>query len=182
MNDILSTTNYVEWYLIKPIATDSIESKESVDIYDINLTEEYFLNVLSRLKNPEYKDFKFFQREYKEYTYDDLCCQAHTNDEVKVFKISNIKAIPDNNILKVESHRTKMTLLNFPSTKDIQQISYVKQLIFRVSNRIYINFKVSIDDLTKQKTYSVYVNYNHDGNVDTNMINDQLKSVLKVLL
>lgn len=165
-------TNYVEVFVGSSCDIDNQ--------YQIGLDENTFYALLQKM---HHKNYKFFQRVFKEYIYNDMVCQCHTNDEVKVFRLVPLNVLCPNKgtFVQVCYQRTKLTLLNFPSTRSIHQIHYVKQLIFRVLNRIYINFRVSVDDTTRQKTYQIFINYNHEENLEMSPVLKTLDELLMFL-
>lgn len=164
--------NYVELFFIK-----STSDKKDLKIHRTDLTSDIFFDFLKKMKKTNYK---FFQKEYKEYIYKDIICQIYLNDETKVYKKNVLKVFQNNSsMISIYSDRIKQTLLNFPSTINLQQTSYVKKLIFRVNNRIYINFQITLDVESDVKSYEVYINYNHEENVDTQLINKTLAEVVK---
>lgn len=156
-----------------------MSDNDEFEIIDIGLSSEQFYKMLGNMKTSE---FKFFQKEYKEYTHKDITCQSYVNDETKVFKRKHLSLQKYDEYVLFKSMRQKLTLLNFPSTKNLQQVMYVKKLIFRVSNRIYINFQISIDMNQQQKCYAVYINYNHEENVDVQLVNKSLGDIITILL
>lgn len=175
-------TNYVEIYITSN--TNCLLDGRLV-VHDVNLDKENFYQVLTNMKM--YKnDVKVFQKEYKEYVISDVVSQVYPqNDEVKVYKkkcfsIETINKYP--NTRMVCSNRNKLTLLNFPSTKNIQDSTYVKTLIFRISNRIFVNFCVTTKESAQEKfTYTVYINYNHEDSVDTTLVNTTLDELITTL-
>jgi hypothetical protein len=147
--------------------------------FQIGLSDRVFYDILKRMHQ---KNYKFFQRVFKEYIYNDMTCQCHTNDEVKVFRLIPLEVVTDPPAyINVYYQRTKLTLLNFPSTRSIHHVQYVKQLIFRVNNRIYINFKVSVDDQKQQKTYQIFVNYNHEENLEMSPVLQTIQELLQFM-
>lgn len=175
MMKLVPGANYYEIIVAdkKEILTDTIIK------FNVGLSEKNFYEIMSKIDG---KKYKYFQREYKEYFHKDLICQCFINDDVKVQRKTpiNIDENIDKNII-IAYNKNKLTLVNFPSTKNLHKISYVKKLIFRVSNRIYINFKISVDAQTKNKNYIIYINYNHDDNVDFNITSTNIKEILEML-
>lgn len=175
MMKLVPDANYYEIFISNKneVLTDTIMK------FNIGLSEKQFYDIMYKIDG---KKYKYFQREYKEYFHKDLICQCFTNDEVKVHRKNpiNIDDANEKNII-ICYNKDKLTLVNFPSTKNLHKINYVKKLIFRVSNRIYINFKISMDSETKSKTYVIYVNYNHDDNVDFNITSTNITEIFKIL-
>lgn len=144
------------------------------DYTQVGLHVDAFWHLLESMHKTNYK---YFQREYKEYILNDLTCQMFTNDDVKVYKNTVVGVDIHDDLFIAKYNRSKMTLLNFPSTTMIHNTSYVKQMIFRISNRIYLNFKIQIDR-NRTKTYTVFINYNHEDNVDLSLINKSIATLL----
>lgn len=176
-------TNCIEMYIASPINT--VQKNGNHTIYNTNLDPDIFFKMLASMKKYS-QDVKYFQKEYKEYIVNDIVCQVYPNDnETKVFKKKTNDVIYDekNHLVILASNKNKLTMLNFPSTKNIQQTSFSKSLIFRISNRVYLNFVISINEaLADQKTYNIYINYNHDANVDLTLVNTSITKILNVLL
>lgn len=175
-------TNYVEMYIVSPINT--IQKNENHTIYNTNLDPDIFFKILASMKKYS-QDVKYFQKEYKEYTVNDIVCQIYPSDnETKVFrkKPVNVEYNDKQHLLILSHNKNKLTMLNFPSTKNINQITYSKALIFRISNRIYLNFVISMNErLADKKTYNIYINYNHESNVDLSLINNAIKQILEII-
>ncbi len=176
-------TNYVEIYLVSPINT--IQKNDITTIYNTNLDPDIFFKILASMKKYAPQDIKYFQKEYKEYIVNDIVCQVYPSDnETKVFrkKPMNVDYNDKQHLLLLAFNKNKLTMLNFPSTKNINQTNYSKALIFRISNRIYLNFVISInEDMVDQKTYNIYINYNHDSNVDLPLINSSINKILEII-
>ena len=153
---------------------------EYFDVYDVDFSENEFLNIMSKLKQTSYK---YFQKEYKEYVHKELEAQ-YQEDGLKV--THNHMLACDENSLKsfalLYFNKQKLTPINFPSTTDFQKISYVRKLIFRINNRVYINFVTTYDPKNEKTTYSIYINYNHDDNVDINNMKKTINECINLLL
>lgn len=178
--------NYYEIFI-------TLGSKQLADdqVYDIDLSKEQFYKILSSIK-----DYKYFQKEYKEYIYSDIVYRIlnknsnnkNNNDLMKVFKQTPLKITNYDKFIVIGYNKNKLSILNFPSTTNIDQINYVKTLVFRITNRIYINFNITIDNKTRNKLYSIFINYNHDSNyksdtnIDINEINKTINDILSKLI
>jgi hypothetical protein len=158
---------------------DNIES--SVNYIEIILknisSEDIFYEKMSRLSNENYK---YFQKEYKQYISENMYYQNLNNEDVSVFK-SECKQVDEYpKYMIAYNTRTKLSLMNFASSIKINSISYVRKLIFRITNRIYINFEVK--KYNDNLSYLIYINYNHDTSVDIEVINKELYNILKLIL
>ena len=129
----------------------------------IGMDFKMFTSYLTRLRKTPYK---YLKKEYKEYVHEDITYENDCNNDIKVYsKYPILAKTLNDNILGILYTKTKLTILSFPSSLKINTINYVKKLSFRVNNRIYINFEIKLNSL-EEKTYAIYVNYNHDINVD----------------
>jgi hypothetical protein len=158
--------NYYEYVLF---------SSKQDNVYTYDLGPNKFMKALNLFDN-----HKHFERQYKEYTYGDMIYQNNDNQEIKVVKLIG-KTFEEINphIMKAGYIKTKMNIVNVSSTSDIDRIAYVKRLIMRITNRIYVNFEVADDSI--KKTYKVYINFNYDHQIDLNDSNKVLDDLINKL-
>ena len=164
-----SKFNYVEIYLFK---------EKTDQIYTIDYSESDFYNIMNKCKSTPYR---FFQKDYKEYVYKDLEAQYHHEDGIKVARSTLVHYDEKAKYVVLYFNRQKLTPMNFPSAIKFEKITYVRKLTFRVNNRIYINFVCSLDDETDLKTYSIYLNYNHEENVDMTSTKKTINECIQML-
>lgn len=168
-----SSCNYFEIYFTPGVKS---EKHNDLNVLDVSVSKQQFEEMMAGLVK---RDYKFFQKEYKEYNYGDVLVQNFNNTETRIIRLSTNLIRTNNKLVMIGYHKSKLTFLNVPSTTNIFDINYVKRLIFRITNRIFINFQCNMDEDGK-KTYVVYVNYNHESNIDPEGINDTLKKVLDI--
>jgi hypothetical protein len=170
-----SGSNYFEIF-ISPCTKRN--DSDIVQTYDVALTESEFVDLMRCVAraNP---DYKFFQKEYKEYVYGDIIVHNYKNTETRVFKYTPQCVTIDGKSLLMGFNRNKLTALNIPATKNIHDVNYVKKLIFRVTNRIFINFQTNLNQ-DGSKTYMVYINYNHDPQIDQEGIEKTMQEILSM--
>ena len=164
----MGSTNYFEYYFFV--------QKDSEEAFQTDIGEDNFKNVIAKLAS---KNWKYFQRDYKEYHYNDVVYQnPGKNEEVKVYRNINTQADYDSHkhILTLGFQRQKLSLVNVPSNKNYSSIVYVKQLIFRITSRIYVNAIVKKDE-NNNVFYEIFMNYNHDANVDKEVIDKQKQDI-----
>jgi len=130
-----------------------------------------------------YKNAKVFERQYKQFVHHNIFYNiVKATGEVTVYSLTPIcrlDVMNISNILPMCFEKKKLSILNFTSTMNYDNIIEISKTIFRISNRIYVNFEehTSCDGST---TYHAYVNYNHDKNVDWDTINQDLQKVIKI--
>ena len=148
----------------------------NADLY--SLGQSAFAKLLANMTATNYKSF---EKQYKEYIIDDIIVQNYNNQETKILRLTPKDIIDRITYRIIGYQKSKLTALNHPSTTYIYNTLYIKKLTFRISNRIYINFEIALDK-DEEKTYKVYINYNHDTNVDMSVITEQLKGLMHLFL
>ena len=172
-----SQSNYYEIFLNHDILRDSNPGMQE---FKVAMSEDKFKMMLSQMAQANILNtYKFFQKEYKEYIYSDVIVHNYKNLETRVIRCVPQIVLHNNKSLLMGYIKSKLTFLNVPSTINIYEINYVRKLIFRVSNRIFINFQTSISE-QGDKTYMVYINYNHDNNIDPERITNTLQKVFDI--
>lgn len=164
-------SNYFEYTLFK--------SQLSPTMWDTNIDIGVVTKILSNLVH---KGYKHFQKDYKEICYGDVLYENYSNEELKVYRLTPLRTeVREKHILACGFNRQKLSLVNVPSTANPDNITYVKQLIFRITNRIYINVvcKKNQDDSIH---HHIYVNYNHDSTVDPKIVDQQLGKIFSLLV
>ena len=175
---ILSNLEGVNSFEIYLVAKPEPDVPPEFQVYNIAIDDQKFSEIMQHVAKTNHK---YSQRDFKEFTHKDMQCLCYTNDEVKVYRTTPMHIQYSEPFLIIGSNKSKLTLLNFPSTTSIHQTVYVKQLVFRITSRIYLNFRSSIDESTRKKVNSIYINYNHDSNVDMKMINEILVELMRQL-
>lgn len=168
-----SSCNYFEIFLTPGIKA---EKHDGLHVLEVAVTKQQFEEMMSRLVK---RDYKYFQKEYKEYNYGEVLVQNYNNKETRILRLNNNIILKNQKMLMLGYQKSKLTFLNIPSTTNIFDINYVKRLIFRITNRVFINFQCNMDE-AGDKTYMIYLNYNHESNIDPEGINDTIKTVLDI--
>ena len=153
----------------------NLYSTPSSTFWNVDCGKDKFMSVFSRYIE---KNNKYSEKLYKEYVYGDVYYQNYNNDEIKVFRLTPITSSFSNNRLVINYSKQKLSLVNVPSSADYDNISYKRHVVFRISNRIFLNFLITKDS-SQKTTYRIYVNYNHDQNVDMTIVEKQLERIFK---
>jgi hypothetical protein len=143
-------------------------------------TFDTFTYILQKTKQT-YKYVKPFSKTFKQFVFNNITYNiTPKNGEVQVYSLNPISVMKKvDNCVAIGYHKKKLSILNFPSTTNYDDIRYITRTTFRISNRIFINF----DELTsssvecQEKTYHMYANYNHDTNVDWDTISTEISRV-----
>ena len=149
-------------YLEVVLATDNV--------YDI--PEERFEELLSKCRR-QYG--KCFQTDLKEYLYRDLRMIKKINDkneveETKVYQTSCVEVQDDpKNKYKVATfYKKKLSPVSFPSTMIYDDVIKKRRTVFRINNKIYINFDKELSFKHQDGTlrHKVFINFNNNKDTD----------------
>lgn len=145
------------------------------DVFDINIPENIFNKLFIEMKAFSHK---CFQKTYKTYRFEDLFYENSENKEVKIYKkrINNITTHP--NFLEIAFDKEKLPYHAFPCTASLHDEYWVKRASYRLHNRLFVNFELQKypDETLIRK---IFINYNHDSNVDTEHINAFLYPIVR---
>jgi hypothetical protein len=165
-----SESNYYELYY------SPLNSKDSNDEFPISIDSDVFYKIMRFFKH-----LKYYQNDYKQFTIGDITCQKYTNDQIKIYKQNFNFMYRRNQFVVIGSNKIKLSLLQYPSTNNIMDKEYIKKLIFRVTNRIFVNFEISLNE-GKEKVYMIYINYNHESKVDDSTVVEQVDKLIQSMV
>jgi L-rhamnose mutarotase len=156
--------------------------QDGENITDIH--DNIFFKMLNNMKNQGYS---VFQKHYKELVYRNMKYENNEKSQVKIYKTSVTKQDDLSNGIKVIVQiKEKLPYHVFPSTTMLHSVAYVSKVIMKVNNRIYVNFeKRRYENQDKASNVSfnkIYINYNHDDNVDIVNMEKVLNTCIKQLV
>ena len=164
MEDTTTSWNHVEFVL-----TD--ETSTNHDKVNVNLNKNQFYQVLESC-NIQQK--KFFVRTITRYLYNDLIYEICNQKDVKTYQKKAVSYERFPNLIKLKFKKEKLPYHMFPSTTNINEVQNVSSIVIRFHNNVYLNFEIIEFDTP---IYKIYVNYNHEENIDIDYINSILKEV-----
>ena len=177
-NAIANTdSNHFEFVVLEN-ATNVNDKNANFRMLPTSLSKEKFYNTMYKMMDT---NFKYFQKQYKEMVIGDTFYQNFKNEEISIFNINtNNVEVFQNKLMANSQTKYKLSILSLPSTLNIYAENYTKRLIFRVSNRVFVNFEngKNGDDVF----YKIYLNYNHEDTVELNSIQKTLEKVLNILI
>lgn len=179
-NAIANTdSNHFE-FVVLANSTDSNNNDKSngFRMLPTSISKEKFYNTMYKMMDT---NFKYFQKQYKEMVIGDTFYQNFKNEEISIFNINtNNVEVFQNRLMANSQAKYKLSILSLPSTLNVYAENYTKRLIFRVSNRVFVNFEngKNGDDVF----YKIYLNYNHDDTVELNSIQCTLEKILNILI
>jgi hypothetical protein len=166
--------NYVE-IIVKP-EMESMSVKPGTSLTSIPMSQ--FVRILDKIKMARY-----FKKHTKCYKYGNLTYSNAFNEDIKVTAMNTLHVDnTDKDIMVCYGKKEKQPYHMFPSSKSLDSCFYSKKLVFRFHNRVYLNFETvsyipRIED-EEHTLFKVYINYNHDTNVDIESIRQCVQSIL----
>lgn len=162
--------NYLEINILNDITT--LQN----NIININWNEEKFNKLIIKFIN-QYK-LRPFEKKFRICKHQDKSLILNINEnKYYVNKLLYINhSLNDNHIL-IKYKKENLPPINFPSTSNINDTYYLNKIIFKITNRIYINFELKKKFINDEEIIfrRVYINLNNDKkNVDNNNINKEL--------
>ena len=83
--------------------------------------------------------------------------------------------------IMIKYNKENIPPINFPSTNNIHDMYHINKIIFKITNRIYINFELKKKIVNEKSEIfrRIYINLNNDKkNLDNNDINDILHKTI----
>jgi hypothetical protein len=129
--------------------------------------------------------YKHFNKSFKSYCVGNLTLENANHEDIKVYskmalKSGTVKDAPDR-FMVLYNRKDKKPFHAFPSTTKIHAVFYTNRLTFRVSSRLFVNFDIQYHPEDDAIIRRVFVNYNHDINVDIDSFNMSIAPILKAL-
>jgi hypothetical protein len=148
--------------------------------YDIG--KSTFIQLLRAAKR---RKPKCFQKNSTRYLYDDLVYEvsvSQTGPEVKTYRRTSLEMVACNKgMSRLLYAKEKIPYYMFPSTMDICDIVTSSNVAFRIHNNVYLNFEVTKSDNSDEYFYKVFVNYNHEKDVDLTFVQTKIDEALGLL-
>ena len=156
-------------------------SHKGVNAYNTNISEGAFAMYMQTLAG---KNIKFYERNIKQYIKNDLHYETTLNhdgqQEIRVYTkqvLSCTRVTPK--LIKMVSMKHKCAVHAFPSSSDIHNIIHTKRLIFRISNRVFINFdSYSCACDCSGVSHKIFINVNKDAGSDTEFLDQEVERLI----
>lgn len=172
--------NTFEFHRINPEMSDVTQG-----ILRTGLSESDFDRCLVYAKGhlsgkPSYKTFKCYRIGSKV-----MENTGHSNEDVRIhaFHIVTAEVLSDTWVF-TSCIKHKLAYHTFPCTPQLHDMCHVERLIYRLHNRVFLNFEKQTPE--EQRTllppiFKIYINYNHDPSVELSSIVQSIKKGLQVL-
>ncbi len=162
--------NYIEITL-----QDDIEEENNIHIDD-----KVFFRVLNNFKK---RYPSSFQKHYKEYVFCNLFYENNEKNQIKIYRKQVMKyEKPISKLHITVYHKEKQAYHIFPCSTNLHSISYISKVIFKLNHRVFVNFEKKTYEKNQGTYNKIYLNYNHEANVDTNHIDSSISSAVNFLL
>ena len=175
----LTNTNYVEVSLF----CKEDKQDDEYSIFNNIVTEKLFYETMQKMNNIKYQIF--FQKQRTEYTYlnMDMIYDVQTmNYNVYSKSLNFFEYSKNNNFLINYIKKNSEPIYKFPSTDNINNIKDTTVLIFKITNRLYVNFEVAKVRNKENPEYRIYINYNHGKDGDIKLIENLTNNIIKNLV
>jgi hypothetical protein len=166
--------NYIEY--IAYIPDNGPDNGVNINI-PITLAEKW-VHVMRK------RGFKHFSKQFKTYVHNDMYMENTDHTDIKVYSLcmSGFSVIDctKTQMVKVEYIKDKQAFHAFPSTTSHDSIFYTKRLTFRVHNRLFVNFDTQFYPDDESTINKVFINYNHEVGMDSDVIQLTLDTILPI--
>lgn len=180
------SNNYFEFVLMNTTSPqddigDDVEHDTKIDqdmqTYNTSISKDTFYTLMYKMMDTNYK---YNHKQYRELVIGDVQYHNYKNEEISVFSVTtNSVDTIDKKFCLLSQQKNKLSILSLPSSLKTYNDNVVRKMIFRISNRVFVNFEHGMSGT--HKYYKVYVNYNHDCGVDINNAMDTIKKTLVML-
>jgi hypothetical protein len=155
--------NYLEIYF----NNTELKNNNEIKKFNLNLTEDKFKYILNKFI--EETQLKPFQKKFIIYYNQDKELHYLKNEKkFNVFQknLINLEILKNNsNNIFIKYDKKDLPIINFELTNKINNFTntiILNKLIFKLNNRIYINFEISIYKHNNSKfLYKIYFNFNN---------------------
>jgi hypothetical protein len=173
-----TVSNYFEIVVLETSNGIDKQNSKEFETFNTSLERDHFYSVMYKMMDSNYK---YHQKQYKELIIGDVCYHNFKNEEMSIYSSSTNDIVTINKALcGIAQTRSKLSILSLPSTFNVYTENIVRKLVFRISNRIFVNFE---HGMTKDKKYyKIFINYNHEKDVDTSNVITTIKKVVDILV
>jgi hypothetical protein len=168
--------NLIEIYIIN---TDKADKGKNNNIIDVSISTKSNLEsfVDNYYKKSRVEKYKSYTHKERVYTYELSNDNQYVSSKIK----KNLDILE--NILVICSKNDKQPNYTFPCTNDIDSVAEYIIKEYKISNRISLIMRSDIVDTANNKEIkTVYIEYRHSNNVDTDKINETINKIIKKLL
>jgi hypothetical protein len=148
----------------------------------MSMGDSVFFKLMHDVKN---KNLHCFQKYCKEYVHRNKFYENNDKSQIRVFKktLSETQVVThgSNQYRVLAYYKEKLPYHAFPSTTMMHSISYVIRSTFKINNRVFLNFERRMYKDAPRPFNKVYINYNHDDNVDVNNIDTAVQAALDII-
>lgn len=172
--------NTFEFHRIDPDVSDVTQG-----ILRTGLSESDFDHFMACAKGhlpgkPSYKTFKCYRIGSKV-----MENSGQSNEDVRIhsFQIVTAEALSKTWVF-TSCIKNKLAYHTFPCTPRLHDMCHVERLVYRLHNRVFLNFEKQTPEEHQRllpPIYKIYINYNHDPSVELSSIFQSIKKGLQAL-
>jgi hypothetical protein len=168
--------NYLELVILPPNSNITLNETD-INVLDVNWSVGKFNHLLNKIKRD--KGIRLFERQSHTLCHHNLLAIYEISSvgdksvsttgpsyHIQRMQLNNAQIIK-NNVLALKYNREILQPYHFPSTTDIMNQYYTNRIVYKMTNRLYLNFEIikTLDknDVSKYTlTRRVYINFNND--------------------
>ena len=169
---IIENCNYIEVH---------IGSKHD-GYFQNGMNRNTFYDILQQMRKIESKATQYNTKEYTHYFLKKVEKIDHEQvTETKVFHHKYLHTDVTQHANCVYQTRSKITSVLFPSTNQIHDMVYQKKLVFRINNRLFVNFVVEKRPNEEDMSYKIFINLNITRDTDISEMSEKIDRIVRTL-
>lgn len=150
-----------------------------------NIIEYHFhtKNTTTIKKDALRKFGKPTQHVFTQYIYHDLYYEYYNSlnkKTVKTYRKSSVNSENNDLFTKMTFLKHKIPYYQFPSSNQLNEVSYITRTSFCIHFNVYLNFETRITD--NQSFERIYVNINIDNKIDDAIILEAVQKIMKIMV
>jgi hypothetical protein len=146
---------------------------------NVSLSQKRFEELLKKVKSNGNQ--KAYHKSFKVYVRDNLYLEAEKDSEIRVYEKDPVSLSNQSRYLVARYKKLRVPMHTFPSTMKIHTVYHSDLTIFRMHNRVFLNFEVQYYPSLEAFVYKIFINYNHDQNAEQSNITEKIQCAFKLL-
>lgn len=146
------------------------------------ISKDSFYNLLQKMKHVDAKSSVYNTRHQSHYYLEKV--DKIENEEIAETKVYQSKVLhtqKDPQVFWLYKQRNKVTSVLFPSTNLLHSVCHRKSVVFRVNNRLFVNFVIEKNQ-REGTIYKVFLNLNLTRDTDISDMSQKINKITDILL
>lgn len=143
-------------------------SQDDYTSYTYDIPKDMFDGILQKMKATHYK---YFQHDVLEKVLGNLVLSQKIEDghvvETKVHHVTPLQIYHSGAFVTVMMEKQKLASIMFPSVMRVDDEKMKRKLVFRINNKIYVNFQQEYSPISPNHIIrKIYINFNNSKHAD----------------